>query len=122
LKKNYLESFQGKHKQFVKENSHPDKKGDDVLIKYFASLEEILEIPKSKIPSDKKYIWTKDHVKSYMTGKKLFAYVLRVYSLKETYWAEPKPGALRYVNLRQNVSLDGMQPVLSDSEFIELSM
>ena len=71
LKDDYLESFQGKYQNFVEENSLPEKKGDKVLIKYFATLEKIVEKPVSRIPSDKHYIWTRDHVKNYMTGKTL---------------------------------------------------
>jgi len=116
-KDNYLDSFQGKHRKFVENNSLPEKNGDKVLIKYFAKLEKIFEIPVSRIPSDKYYIWTRDHVKSYMTAKTAFIWLLRVYKLKEPHWAEPTPGAIRYANLEEEVSLLGMEPVLSDSEF-----
>lgn len=120
LKDDYLLSFQGKYQDFVEENSLPEKKGDKVLIKYFARVEKIVEKSVSRIPSDKHYIWTKDHVKSYMTGKTAYIWVLRVYKLKEPYWAEPTPGAIRYANLKNEVSLEGMKPSLSDSEFKEV--
>lgn len=117
LKDDYLDSFQSKHKKFVEENSLPEKKEDKVLIKYFARLEKIMEKPVSRIPSDKQYIWTRDHVKNYMTGKTAFIWILRVYTLKEHYWAEPTPGAIRYANLKKNVSLDGIKSVFSDAKF-----
>lgn len=117
LKEDYLDSFQGKYQDFVQSNSLPDKNGDKVLIKYFASMEKIVEKPVSRIPSDKHYIWNRDHVKNYMTGKTAYIWVLRVYKLKEPYWAEPTPGAIRYANLKEEVSLEGMEPVLSDSKF-----
>lgn len=120
LKDDYLESFQTKYQDFVKSNSLPDKKGDKVRIKYFATLEKIIEKPVSGIPSDKHYIWTKNHVKNYMNGKTAFIWVLRVYTLKEPYWAEPTRGAIRYANLKEEVSLEGIEPVLSDSEFAEI--
>lgn len=120
LKDDYLESFQVRHQNFAEENSLPDKKGDKVLIKYFAKLDKISERPVSRIPSEKHYIWTRDHVKNYMTGRTAFIWVLRVYILKEPYWAEPTPGAIRYANLKGEVSLEGMNPVLSDSEFVNL--
>jgi restriction system protein len=118
LKDNYLESFQGKHLKFVVENSLPvlNKEGKKVLIKYFATLEKIIEKPVSMIPSDEHYIWTKNHVQKYMTGKTAFIWILRVYTLKEPYWAEPTFGAIMYANLKEEVSLEGMEPVLSDSE------
>jgi len=118
-KDNYLDSFQGKNQDFVEVNALPKKKGDKVLIKYYALLEKIVEKPLSRIPSDKNYIWTREHVKNYMTGKNAFIWILRVYKLKEPYWAEPTPGAIRYANLKKDVSLEGMVPVLSDSEFNE---
>ena len=43
--------------------------------------------------------------------------MLRVYKLSVPYWAEPTPGALRFVNLKEEVSLDGIEPVLGDYEF-----
>ena len=121
LKDDYLESFQGEYQDFVQSNSLPDKKGDKVLIKYFATLEEIVDKLVSRIPSPKHYIWTRDHVKNYMTGKTAYIWILRVYELKEPYWAEPTPGALRYANLKEEVSLKGMEPVLNDTEFVKLS-
>jgi restriction system protein len=120
LKDNYLESFQGEYQDFVQSNSLPDKKGDKVLIKYFASVEGIVEKPVSRIPSDKHYIWTRDHVKNYMTGKTAYIWVLRVYKLKEPYWAEPTPGAIRYANLKEEVSLEGMGPVLDDHQYNDI--
>jgi len=120
LKDNYLDSFQGKHQKFVEKNVLPRKKDDKVLIKYFATLEKIIEKPVSRIPSDKYYIWTLKHVKNYMKDKIAFIWVLRVFKLKEPYWAEPTTGAIMYAYLRENVSLDGMKPVLSDSEFSKI--
>ncbi|MGI6465040.1 MAG: DUF1802 family protein [Methanobacterium sp.] len=120
LKDDYLESFQSKHQKFVEENSLPDKKGDKVLIKHFTTVEEIVEKPVSRIPSPKNYIWTRSHVKNYMTGKTAYIWILRVYKLKEPYWAEPTPGAIRYANLKEEVSLDGMEPVLADDKFSKI--
>lgn len=115
-----MDSFQNKNQKFVEENSLPEKKGDKVLIKYFATLDRIIEKPISKIPSDTNYIWTREHVKNYMSGKTAFVWILRVYILKEPYWAEPTTGAIRYANLKNEVSLEGMMPVFSDAEFIEV--
>ena len=122
LKDNYLESFQPKYQVFVKENSLPEKKDDKVLIKYFAILEEIIDKPVSRIPSDNYYIWTRDHAKNYMTGKTAFIWFLRVYKLKESYWADPTPGAIRFANLKEEVSLEDMKPVLDDSTFEKIRL
>lgn len=101
----------------MESNSLPDKKEDKVLIKYFAKVEKIVEKPVSRIPSPKNYIWTRDHVKNYMTGKTAYTWILRVYKLKEPYWAEPTPGAIKFANLKEKVSIDGMEPVFDDEEF-----
>lgn len=119
LKDGYLESFQAEHQDFVMSNSLPDKKEDKILIKYFASVEQIVEKSVNGIPSNKHYIWTRDHVKNYMNGKTTYIWILRVYKLKEPYWAEPTPGAIRYANLKDEVSIEGMEPVLNDAEFSE---
>ena len=81
-KNDYLDSFQGKYQDFVEENALPEKNGNKVLVKYFANLEKIVEKPVSRIPSDNYYIWTKDHVKNYMSGKTAYIWILRVYKLK----------------------------------------
>lgn len=52
-----------------------------------------------------------------MTGRTAFVWILRVYKLTEPYWAPPTPGAIRYANLKEEVPLDGIVHVLSDSEF-----
>lgn len=121
LKDDYLDSFQDKYQKFVESNSLPDKNEDKVLIKYFAKVEKIVEKPVSRIPSPKNYIWTRDHVKNYITSKTAYIWVLRVYKLKEPYWAEPTPGAIRYANLKDEVFLEGMEPVFNDSDFSTLS-
>lgn len=120
LKDNYLDSFQNRHRKFVQENSLPIKNGNQVLIKYFAVIEKIIEKHVSRIPSQKYFIWTREHVKSYMKGKTLFIWILRVYRLKEPYWAEPTPFARIYSNLKNEVSLEGIEPVLSDLKFHNL--
>lgn len=120
LKDDYLKSFQKKHQDFVRDNALPEKNIDKVLIKYYSSLEKIIEKPVAKIPSNKYYIWTKDHVKNYMTGKTAFIWFLRVYKLKVAYWAEPTPGAIRFANLKEDVSLEDMMPILSDQLFEEV--
>lgn len=119
LKDGYLDSFQNKYLDFVRDNALPEKKGNKILIKYFINVKEIIEKPISKIPSAKNYIWTRDHVKNYMTGKNVYIWVLKVYKLKEPYWAEPSR-AIQYVNLEKKVSLEGMEPVMKNSEFEKL--
>lgn len=51
-----------------------------------------------------------------MTGRNAYIWVLRIYKLSEPYWAEKNLG-IKYANLKEEVSLDGIGPVLNDSEF-----
>ena len=83
-------------------------------------MEKIIEKTVVSLSPSKHYIWTEGHVKSYMTGETAFIWILRVYKLKEPYWAEPTPCAIKWANLKNEVSLDGIEPVLRDSEFDEL--
>jgi restriction system protein len=117
LKDDYLDSFQKKHQSFVETNALPEKKGDKVLIRYYATLEKLIERPVSRLPNESNYIWTREHVREYMSGKKAYIWVLRVYKLSEPYIADPTPGAIKYANLKEEVSLEGIEPVLSDGEF-----
>jgi len=82
-------------------------------------VEKILERPPRIIPSEDFYIWRRDHVKSYLNGKNVYIWVLRVYRLKKPYMADPTPGAIIYANLKEQVSLEGAEPVLTDKEFSE---
>lgn len=120
LKDDYLNHFQKGNQSFVKRKLLPKKKDNKVLIKYFAEVEMIIEKSVSKLPSQKNYIWTKDHINNYMSGKTAFIWVLRVYKLKEPYWAEPTTGAIRYANLKNEVLLDGLVPVLNEGQFIKV--
>ena len=120
LKDDYLDRFQVEFHKFIEKNSLPDKKEDKVLIKYFAHVYKIVEKPVSRIPSPKHYIWTRGHVKNYMTGKTAYIWILRVYKLKEPYWAESTPGDIRHANLNEEVSLQGMETVISDNKFVDV--
>jgi len=117
IKDDYLESFQPKYRNFVEENALPEKDNNKFLIKYFAEVYKVVEKPVSRVGSLKNYyIWTSEHVKSYMNSPKAKIWVLRVYKLKEPVNAERTRG-MRYANLTEPISLEGIKPVLSDSEF-----
>ncbi|AUB58812.1 restriction endonuclease [Methanobacterium sp. MZ-A1] len=119
LKDNYLESFQPKYRDFVEENALPLKENSKFLVKYFAKVEKVIEKPVSRVGSLKNYyIWTSEHVKSYMNTPKAKVWILRVYELKEPVMAERTRG-MRYANLLEPVSLEGIKPVLTDSEFLK---
>ncbi len=118
LKDDFIKNFQKKHQSFIQENALPKKEDDKTEIKYYAKLENITEKSSLRIGSLRNfYIWTPEHVKSYLKGQKAQIWVLRIFKLKKPYMAEPTPGAIRYANLKQEVSLEGMKPVLSNEQF-----
>ncbi len=118
----YLEGFQSKYQGFVEKNALPIKKDDKFPIKYYVSVEKIVEMSPSAIGGLKnKYIWTSEHVRNYLKGKNAQIWVLRVYKLKKQYFDKPIKGVIKYANLKEEVSLEGMEPVLSDSEFSKIS-
>lgn len=121
-KDDFLEGFQPEYKSFVEENALPDREGDKVAIKYYATVEKIIEKSPSAVSRlQKNYIWTSEHVRNYLKGKKAQVWVLRVYTLKKPYMTKPTPGAIKYANLKENISLKGIQPIMSDSDFKTLS-
>jgi hypothetical protein len=114
---NYLNSFQGKYQSFVEDNAHPVRNGNKSEVKYYAKVEEIIEKPASRIGSLNQYhIWTSEHVKSYLNSSKAYILLLRVYKLKEPVMTKRTRGMV-FANVDKEVSLDGMEPVLSDAEF-----
>ena len=120
IKDNYLDSFEKKYQSFAKENSLPKRINDKTEVKYYATLEKIIGKQTKRIGSLKKYhIWTNEHVKSYLGNNKAFIWILRVYKLKKPVQAE-RTMAIRYANLIEEVSLEGIKPVLSDEEFSKI--
>ena len=117
LKDDYLKSFQEPYLDFVKENSLPNKKDSKFEVKYYAKVEKVVEKPPTRIGSLNDYhIWTRDHVKSYLGNSKAQIWILRVYKLEEPKFLQRTRG-MRYANVNEEISLDNLKPVLSDSEF-----
>lgn len=120
IKDDYLNMFKEDYKSFVEENVLPLKKDDEVQIKYYASVDKILE--KSAVSMGKlnnMHMWTNNHVKSYLENKKGYVWLLRVYELQEPIFGEKNMGMV-FANLKKGASLDGMKPVISDNEFKEI--
>ncbi|MCK9151541.1 DUF1802 family protein [Methanobacterium alcaliphilum] len=117
---NFLESFQDKYKLFVQENAHPQKNDSKTLVKYYAKVEDVLEKPANRIGGLNKYhIWTNEHVRSYLNSSKAYVWLLRVYELKEPVWTERTRGMV-FANTTEEISLEGIIPVLSDDEFNQI--
>ncbi len=120
LKDDYLQSFQTKYRKFVEENALPKKDGKKTEIKYYAKVDKVIEKPINRIGGFSKYhIWTNEHVRSYLGSNKAQIWILRVYKLKEPVMAEHGGGQM-YVNLKVPISLEGIKPVLTDSEFSKI--
>ncbi len=117
LKDKYLNSFQEDCKDFVKENTFPNKEDSKFKVKYFARVEKVVEKPSTRIGTLNNYhIWTRDHVKSYLGNSKAQVWILRVYELAEPKFLERTRG-MRYANVSEEIKLNNLKPVLSDIEF-----
>ncbi len=115
---NYLDSFQRKHHPFITENAMPRKEKKKTEIKFYARLERISEFSSLKIGNLLNfYIWTPEHVKSYLQGRNAYIWALRVYELPQPFMAKTSQRAIRFANLKEDISLEGIKPVLSDREF-----
>jgi hypothetical protein len=118
-KDDVLDSFQGKYQDFVKNNLLPAGENRTYEVKYYATVEEVIEKSSSRIGAFNKFhIWTRDHVKNYLGRKEAKIWVLRVYELDEPQMLKRSNGML-YANVDKPVKLEG-KPVLSDKEFAKL--
>ena len=117
LKDDVLESFQDK--KFAKNNLLPAGEDGAYEIKYYATVEEVIEKPSTRIGAFNKFhIWTRDHVKDYLGRKPAQIWILRVYKLDEPQMLK-RNRAMRYANVEKPVKLQG-KSVLSDKEFTKL--
>jgi hypothetical protein len=117
---NYLNSFQDKHHSFVEKNSKPDQEGPEFEVKYYATVEEEIEKPADSIEDiNKHHIWTDDYVNDYMNADTTYVWLLRVYKLKEPVVMKRTNGMV-YADLDEPISVDDIEPVLSDAEFDKL--
>lgn len=116
-KDDYLDSFQDK--DFVKNNTLPNGENRTYEVKYYATVEEVIEKSSSRIGSMNKFhIWTRDHVKNYLGKSPAKIWILRVYKLDQPQFLKRSNGML-YANVEKPVKLEG-KPVLSDDEFNKL--
>lgn len=119
-KDNYLDSFKNEFKPFVETHVLPKRDERKIEVKYYAEVEKVIEKSPQRIGTLNKYhIWTNEHVKSYFGNQKAYVWVLRVYKLKEPVMSE-RTMAQVFANLKEEVSLEGLEPVLSDEKFSEV--
>lgn len=120
LKKDYIDGFQGKYKSFVTKNKLPNKDDTKIEIKYYAKLEKIIEKPFNKIGWYKKhYIWTSEHVRSYLNGTNPKIWILRIYKLNEPAMVDPALG-IRYAHLEEGIATEGSKAVIDNAEFLRI--
>lgn len=119
LKDDFLKSFKKEYQKFAQINALPQKEGTKSEVKYYATVEKVVEKPSNRIGSLNKYhIWTNEHVKSYLGSGKGYVWVLRVYELDEPVMLERTKGLL-YANVSEEVTLKG-KPVLDDADFSKI--
>ena len=118
-KDDVLNSFQDDCKDFVKDNLLPAGENGTYEVKYYATVEEVIEKPSTRIGAFNKFhIWTRNHVKDYLGRKQAKIWILRVYKLDKPQMLKRSNGML-YANVDKPVKLEG-KPVLSDAEFDKL--
>ena len=118
-KDDILDSFQDDCKSFVKDNLLPAGENRTYEVKYYATVEEVIDKPSSRIGAFNKFhIWTREHVKDYLGRKEAKIWILRVYKLNEPQMLKRSNGML-YANVEKAVKLEG-EPVISDEEFDKL--
>ena len=115
-KEDILDSFQDK--EFAKNNLLPN--GDDAYeVKYYATVEEVIDKPSTRIGSFNKFhIWTRNHVKNFLGRKNAKIWILRVYELDKPQMLKRTRG-MRYANVDKPVKLEG-KPVMPDDDFNKL--
>ena len=115
-KDNILDSFQENYRSFVKDNLLPNAKNNAYEIKYYATVEEVIEKSSTRIGAFNNFhIWTRDHVKNYLGRDNARIWILRVYELNEPQILSRSRG-MRYANVDKPVKLEGM-PVIPNKEF-----
>jgi len=116
-KDDILDSFQDK--EFVKDNLLPTGENRTYEVKYYATVDEVIEKPSTRIGAFNKFhIWTRDHVKNYLGRKEAKIWILRVYKLDEPQMLKRSNGML-YANVDKPVKLEG-KPIISDTKFDKL--
>ena len=114
-----LDSFQDDCKSFVKDNLLPAGEDRTYEVKYYATVEEVIEKSSSRIGAFNKFhIWTRDHVKDFLGRKEAKIWILRVYELDNPQMLKRSNGMV-YANVDKPVKLEG-KPVISDAEFDKL--
>lgn len=118
-KEGILDSFQDEYKTFIKDNLLPEGEDRTYEVKYYATVEEVIDKSSSRIGAYNKFhIWTRDHVKNYLKGRKAQIWILRIYKLDKPQICKRSNGMI-FANVDKPVKLEG-KPVIPDKEFNKL--
>lgn len=118
-KEENMNSFRDDFKSFVKSNLLPNGDHGIYEVKYYATVEDVIERPSTRIGAFNKFhIWTRDHVKNYLGRKDAKIWILRIYELDEPQMLE-RSNPMLYGNVNKPVKLEG-KPVISDDDFNKL--
>lgn len=120
IKENYLDSFEKRCKNFVELNALPKKEDNKSEVKYYAEIKRIIETtPQIATSLNRYHMWSNEHIKSYLQNQKAFIWILRVFKLENPIMSKRTMG-LKYANLRNEITLESIKPVLSDSDFSKI--
>jgi hypothetical protein len=120
LRDKYLEIFQKKHRDFVKDNTLPSLKNGKTEIKYAVTVEKIIDRSPVRLTSFQKFhIWNKKHVKAYLNSGRAKIWIMRTYKLNKPLFTDKKGGML-YVKFPKKIDIFDAEPVIADSEFENL--
>lgn len=113
-KENILDSFKLNYSEFIKDNFLPDGENKIYKIKYYATIEEIVNCPQDMLDNISKFhIWTNKHVKNYLGKKNARIWILRVYKLNQPQMLARSKGMI-YANVEKPVKLEGT-PIIPDN-------
>ena len=98
-------TFKDNYVDFIRENILPLVAKDKMEIKYFITVEKSIECSIEDIEKlDDYYIWTTDHVKSYLKEYTPFVWILRTYKIQKPCVVDRMKG-MKYAILNQKFQL-----------------
>lgn len=115
--KNFINLFKDSEKEFVLEHLEPKKEDKAKEVKYYASVDNVIEIPTEDVEKYEKYhIWTSSHIKDYVHSETSYIWLLRIYALEKPIMLERGGGRI-YSKSKKEVKLSNLKPVLNNKEF-----
>lgn len=116
---NFIDSFQSKYQNFVSKNASPKKDELQLIIKYYAKVEKIIQCDINDINVEEYSIWTKTHVKTYLKNDPAMIWVMRVYKLKNELKIEPAMG-MKYSKTKIKLDPTELTPIIDNQNFMKI--